>query len=95
MKSRIKSISYLKAHAHEVNRDLANAAPPQVITRNGEAKAVLQNITSYAETQEQLALFKLLAMAREDIVAGRVLPLAGLKDRIRESARHSLPIDLT
>ena len=86
IESRLKSISYLKAHTHEVIRDLANGAPPLVITRNGEAKAVLQNITSYAETQEQLALFKLLAMAREDIAAGRVLPLAGLKDRIRERA---------
>lgn len=82
--SRLKSISYLKAHTHEVIRDLANGAPPLVITRNGEAKAVLQNITSHAETQERLALFKLLAMAREDIAAERVLPLAGLKDRIRE-----------
>lgn len=89
MKSRCKSISYRKAHADELVRDLANGAPPLVSTRNGAAGAVLQNFTSYTETQEQLALFKLLAMAREDIAAGRVLPLAGLKDRIRESARHS------
>ena len=43
-------------------------------------------MTSYAETQELLALLKLLAMARDDMAAGRVAPLEGLKDRIRGRA---------
>lgn len=50
--------------------------------RKGEA----QNISSCVKTQELLALCKLLAMAHEDIAAGRVLPLAGIKGRIRGSA---------
>ena len=57
-----------------------------MITQNGEAKAVLQDVTSYAETQELLALLKLLAMARDDMASERVLPLEGLKDRIRARA---------
>ena len=86
--TRVKTISYLKAHTAEVMRDLAEGAPPLVITQNGEAKAVLQDVKSYSEMQELLALLKLLAMARDDMADGRVKPLEGLKDRIRGRAAH-------
>lgn len=86
IETRIKPISYLKAHSAEVIRELGEGASPLVITQNGEAKAVIQDVASYAETQELLALLKLLAMARDDMTAGRVQPLEGLKDRIRARA---------
>ena len=40
--TRIKSISYLKANAAEIVRELAEQREPLVITQNGEAKAVIQ-----------------------------------------------------
>ncbi len=86
--SRIKPISYLKAHSADVIRELGEGAPPLVITQNGEAKAVIQDVASYAATQELLALLKLLAMARDDMAAGRVKPIAGLKERIRQAANQ-------
>ncbi len=67
-------------------RELGEGGPPLVITQNGEAKAVLQDVTSYAATQELLALLKLLAMGRDDMATARVQPLVGLKDRIRDRA---------
>jgi prevent-host-death family protein len=84
--SRIKPISYLKAHSAEVIRELGEGAAPLVITQNGEAKAVLQDVASYAATQELLALLKLLAMARDDMATGRVKPIEGLKERIRKAS---------
>ena len=45
---------------------------PLIITQNGEAKAVLQDLASYEETQETLALLKLLALGQQDVEAGRV-----------------------
>jgi prevent-host-death family protein len=83
---RIKPISYLKAHSAAVIRELGEGAAPLVITQNGEARAVLQDIGSYAQTQEALALLKLLALGRDDIAAGRVTAVAGLADRIRASS---------
>ena len=59
----VKPISYLKAHASEILRDLTNSQKTMVITQNGEAKAVLQDIKSYEEMQESLALLKILAMS--------------------------------
>lgn len=86
LESRIKPISYPKAHSAEVIRDLGEGAPPLVITQNGEAKAVIQDVASYTSTQELLALLKLLAVARDDMAAGRVHPLEGLKERVRNRA---------
>jgi prevent-host-death family protein len=80
---RIKPISYLKAHSAELIRELGEGAPPLIITQNGEARAVLQDIAMYDETQETLALLKLLALGREDIAEGRTAPVEGLADRIR------------
>ena len=50
--SRIKPISYLKAHAAEIVRTLRSRREPLIITQNGEAKVVLQDIDSYEQTQE-------------------------------------------
>ena len=40
----IKPISYLKSHAAEIARHLGDSAEPLVITQNGEAKMVVQEI---------------------------------------------------
>ena len=59
----VKPISYLKAHASEMLRDLTNSRKTMIITQNGEAKAVLQDIKSYEEMQESLALLKILSLS--------------------------------
>jgi prevent-host-death family protein len=84
IEGRIKPISWLKANSAEVIRDLGEGGSPVVITQNGEAKAVLQDVGSYETTQETLALLKLLAMGRADMEAVRTRPAEGLADRIRK-----------
>ena len=69
--TRIKPISYLKANAAEVLADLNECREPLVITQNGEAKAVLQDLVSYEDTQETLALLKILALGNQEISAGQ------------------------
>ena len=69
--TRIKPISYLKANAAEVLADLNECREPLVITQNGEAKAVLQDLVSYEDTQETLALLKILALGNREIAAGQ------------------------
>jgi prevent-host-death family protein len=83
LESRIKPISYLKAHSADVIRELGEGAPPLIITQNGEAKAVLQDVGSYEATQETLALLKLLALGRDELAASQTKPLDGLAARIR------------
>ena len=86
LSSQIKPISYVKAHAAEVVRTLAERPEPLIITQNGEAKAVLQDIASYEQTQETLALLKILALGDRQIAAGEVQPAAEVIARLRE--RH-------
>lgn len=81
--SQVKPISYLKANAAEVLAQLAEERQPLVITQNGEAKAVLQDVASFEQTQETLALLKILALGAQDIEAGRVRPVAEVVARLR------------
>ena len=84
LSERIKPISYLKANAAEVIQKLGEHQQPFIITVNGEAKAVLQDIDSYEEMQEAIAFLKIVAMGREDVRAGRTLPLDEAFERIRK-----------
>jgi prevent-host-death family protein len=70
--SQIKPISYLKAHASEVIRKLGEEREALIITQNGEAKAVLQDVHTYEQTQETLALLKILALGNRQIENGEV-----------------------
>jgi hypothetical protein len=49
----------------------------------GEARAVLQDVASFEETQETLALLKLLALGQQDVDAGRVKPVVDVVARLR------------
>ena len=84
LSSQIKPISYLKAHAAEIVRNLAEQREPLVITQNGEAKVVIQDIESYEQTQETMALLKILALGMRQIEEGKVLPAEDVIKRLRE-----------
>ena len=79
----IKPISYLKANAAEVLRELEDQRKPLIITQNGEAKAVLQDVASYEEIQETLALLKILALGSQQVERGEVTPLSEVAKRLR------------
>ena len=81
--SQVKPISYLKANAAEVPTQLADQRQPMVITQNGEAKAVLQDVATFEETQETLALLKILALGNQDVDAGKIKPAVDIIARLR------------
>lgn len=81
--TRVKPISYFKANAAEVLADLVECREPLVITQNGEARAVLQDLHTYEETQETLALLKILALGHQEVAAGLVEPAITVVDRLR------------
>ena len=83
LSSQIKPISFLKAHTAEIVRNLREQREPLIITQNGEAKAVLQDVESYEQAQETLALLKILALGNQQIDAGKVQPAEDVIKRIR------------
>jgi prevent-host-death family protein len=88
--SQVKPISYLKANAATVLVELAKHREPLVITQNGEAKAVLQDVVSYEATQETLALLKILALGTQEIQAGQVKPMATVIQRLRAKKENPM-----
>ncbi len=84
LSSQIKPISYLKAHAAEIVRTLGDRGEPLIITQNGEAKVVMQDIDSYEQMQETVALLRILALGNRQIEAGQVQPASDVVTRLRE-----------
>ena len=84
LSSQIKPISYLKAHAAEIIRTLGDRQQPLIITQNGEAKVVIQDIDSYENMQETIAMLKLLALGNRQIEDGQVQAAETVIARIRE-----------
>jgi prevent-host-death family protein len=83
----VKPISYVKAHAADIILNITESRTPIIITQNGEATAVLQDIASYEEIQESLALLKILALSRKDIEEGRVQPAEQVFADLREEIK--------
>ena len=63
----IKPISYLKAKTAEVINSVNENQRTIIITQNGEAKAVVQDIKSYENLQNSLNLLKLIVQSENDI----------------------------
>lgn len=84
----VKPISYVKAHAADIIREITENHSTVVITQNGEAKAVLQDIGEYERIQESMALLKLLALGRKDLEAGRVKPMAAVFVDVRDKIKQ-------
>ena len=88
LSARIKPISFLKTHASEIVSTLGNQGGPLIITQNGEAKVVLQDIESFEQTQETMALLKILALGSRRIEAGQVEPAVDVIARLRDPQRN-------
>lgn len=71
----VRSISYLKAHAAELLRDLIDTQEPLFITQNGEVKAALIDISTFDQMQETAALLKLLSLSDKQISEGMLEPV--------------------
>jgi prevent-host-death family protein len=84
LSSSVKPISYFKAHASEIIRNITEKHKTMIITQNGEAKAVVQDIHLYEETQESLAMLKILAMSGQSLREGKTRPVGESFKTLRE-----------
>ena len=89
LSNNIKPISYLKAHAADIIRNIGSHREPLIITQNGEAKAIVQDIDSYEKEQETMAMLKILALGNQQIDKGEVIQAADALNKIREKKRDT------
>jgi prevent-host-death family protein len=70
----IRPISYLKAHASEIVRDITQTQKTLIITQNGTAKIVVQDIKTFEEMRESLALMKIVSLSSSKLKNNRFKP---------------------
>ena len=84
--TQIRSISYLKANAAELLETIAADRQPLVITQNGDARAVLQDVRSYEQAQQTLAMLKILALGRKQVASGELRRIGAVVQRLTATA---------
>ncbi|AFH50062.1 Prevent-host-death family protein [Ignavibacterium album JCM 16511] len=88
----VKPVSYLKAHVSEILKDLNENSKTLLITQNGEAKAILQDIKLYEQTQEAIALLKIVSLSNQSLEQKKFKTvnksLKDLKNKIKEFEKH-------
>ena len=67
LSSHIKPISYLKSKTAEVINEANENKRVIIITQNGEAKVVIQDIKTYENMQNSINLLKLIVQSENDI----------------------------
>ena len=82
----IKPISYLKSKTADVINSVNESKQSIIITQNGEAKAVIQDIKSYENLRNSLTLLKLIVQSEEDIRNSRLTP----QDKMFENLEKKL-----
>lgn len=87
--ARIKPISYFKANAAEIIQELTEGGEPMIITQNGEATAVIQDIGSYEQTQETLALLKILALGERQVNDRKTVSATKAMRQFREKVKRT------
>lgn len=88
LSTQVKPISYLKANAAEVIRQLKEKREPLIITQNGEATAVVQDIKSYEAEQETMALLKILALGQAQVDRGETREASKVMSDIRKRRQN-------
>ena len=87
----IKSVSTFKANAAEMIDDITETGNPVILTVNGEARVIVQDIQSYEETHETLAMMQVLAIGDRAVREGKTSPASEAMARIRERLKRKYP----
>jgi prevent-host-death family protein len=74
LKETIRPITYLKTNAADVLTAVTESHTPIIITHNGEAKMVVQDIDSYQKIKQSLDMLKLVAMGNKQVNEGKTKP---------------------
>lgn len=85
----VKPITYLKARAADLVRDVHEGGRTVTITQNGEAKVVVMDVHTYDRWRSAMALLKLLAGAEADVATGRLIPQSEAFRRARAALKRS------
>jgi len=70
----IEPVTTLKTRSAELIRRARDTGQPIVITQNGKATAVLQDVESFERQRKALLLLRYLAQGEEEVRSGKGVP---------------------
>jgi prevent-host-death family protein len=86
----IKPVTYLKAKAADLLKQINETHSPVIITQNGEPRAVLQDPESYENMRNAIGILKLISQGERDIRSGRVKSQEDVFKDIENSLKEKL-----
>ena len=86
----IKPVTYLKAKAADLLKQINETHRPVIITQNGEPKAVLQDPKSYEDMRNAIGMLKLISQGEGDIRKGKVKSQGDVFKDIETSLKEKL-----
>ena len=86
----IKPVTYLKAKAADLLKQINETHRPVIITQNGEPRAVLQDPESYENMRNAIGILKLISQGEGDIRNGRVKSQEDVFRDIENSLKEKL-----
>ncbi|MCX6584645.1 MAG: type II toxin-antitoxin system Phd/YefM family antitoxin [Candidatus Aminicenantes bacterium] len=74
IKESIRPIKYLESNAADVLNTVTKKHTPMIITDDGEAKMVIQDIESYYKLRQSMGMLKLVLMGKKQVDEGKTRP---------------------
>ena len=84
----IEPVTALKTRSAQLIRKAYDSGQPIVITQNGKATAVLQDIETYEEQRHALLLLKLLSQGDQELRRGKGVKHATARKRFEKSLKE-------
>ena len=87
MATAIEPVTELKKRSAQLIRDARDSGQPIVITQNGKATAVLQDVETYEEQRRALLLLKLMAQGDQELKRGKTVNHATARKRFEKKLK--------
>jgi len=85
--SKVTSLSHFKADASQLLASIRKSGETVVLTQNGEATAIVQDIETYKKTQHTLLMLKLLTQGEADVRNGETVNQAAVFELLEKKLR--------
>lgn len=85
----IEPVTTLKTKSAEIIRQARESRQPIIITQNGKATAVLQDIESFQSQREALLLLKYLSIGDQQLREGRGIPHRDVRKRLEAKLKKA------
>jgi prevent-host-death family protein len=84
----IEPVTVLKTRSAQLIKDARTSGQPIIITQNGKATAVLQDVETYEQQRQALLLLKFLAQGDQELKRGQGIPHAATRRHFDETLRN-------